>query len=131
MDMMTQSIELGNRPHVVVATPGRIVDHLLSSSGEWDLTRVKFLVRHVLLPSRLYLDQPDFLGARRSRPALGSNIYFGTEPSLQCVTKRTTDMSIHRNTYRIHRSFGKCPTSARKAKTVHSPDESNVSSRLL
>ncbi|THG97141.1 hypothetical protein EW026_g4794 [Hermanssonia centrifuga] len=44
MDMIAQAIELGNRPHVVVATPGRIVDHLRSSSGEWDLSRVKFLV---------------------------------------------------------------------------------------
>ncbi|KJA30020.1 hypothetical protein HYPSUDRAFT_126454 [Hypholoma sublateritium FD-334 SS-4] len=44
MDMMTQSIELGNRPHVVIATPGRIVDHLRSSSDGWDLSRVKFLV---------------------------------------------------------------------------------------
>lgn len=48
MDMMSQALELGNRPHVVVATPGRIVDHLRSStSGEWDLSRVKFLVRCV------------------------------------------------------------------------------------
>lgn len=45
MDMMAQALELGNRPHVVIATPGRIVDHLRSSSGEWDLSRVKFLVR--------------------------------------------------------------------------------------
>ncbi|KAI0959640.1 hypothetical protein AcW1_004416 [Taiwanofungus camphoratus] len=44
MDMMTQALELGNRPHVVVATPGRIVDHLKSSGGEWDLSRIKFLV---------------------------------------------------------------------------------------
>ena len=44
MDMISQAIELGNRPHVVVATPGRIVDHLMSSNGEWDLSRVKFLV---------------------------------------------------------------------------------------
>ncbi|KAF8974298.1 P-loop containing nucleoside triphosphate hydrolase protein [Flammula alnicola] len=44
MDMMAQALELGNRPHVVIATPGRIVDHLRSSSGEWDLSRVKFLV---------------------------------------------------------------------------------------
>ncbi|KAF9482441.1 DEAD-domain-containing protein [Pholiota conissans] len=44
MDMMAQSIELGNRPHVVIATPGRIVDHLRSSADEWDLSRVKFLV---------------------------------------------------------------------------------------
>ncbi|KAG5646588.1 hypothetical protein DXG03_002892 [Asterophora parasitica] len=44
MDMMAQALELGNRPHVVIATPGRIVDHLRSTSGEWDLSRVKFLV---------------------------------------------------------------------------------------
>ncbi|KII94809.1 hypothetical protein PLICRDRAFT_660380 [Plicaturopsis crispa FD-325 SS-3] len=44
MDMMAQALELDNRPHVVVATPGRIVDHLRSSSGGWDLSRVKFLV---------------------------------------------------------------------------------------
>ena len=45
MDMIAQALELENRPHVVVATPGRIVDHLKSSHGGWDLSRVKFLVR--------------------------------------------------------------------------------------
>ena len=44
MDMMTQALELKNRPHVVVATPGRLVDHMNSENGEWDLSRVKFLV---------------------------------------------------------------------------------------
>ncbi|KAG7449305.1 DEAD-domain-containing protein [Guyanagaster necrorhizus] len=44
MDMMAQSLELGDRPHVVIATPGRLVDHLNSGSGEWNLSRVKFLV---------------------------------------------------------------------------------------
>ncbi|KAI6164806.1 P-loop containing nucleoside triphosphate hydrolase protein [Pisolithus thermaeus] len=44
MDMMSQALELDTRPHVVVATPGRIVDHLKSSSGGWDLSRIKFLV---------------------------------------------------------------------------------------
>ncbi|KAJ4466538.1 P-loop containing nucleoside triphosphate hydrolase protein [Lentinula aciculospora] len=44
MDMMSQALELGNRPHIVIATPGRMVDHLKSSSGEWNLSRVKFLV---------------------------------------------------------------------------------------
>lgn len=44
MDMMAQALELKDRPHVVIATPGRMVDHLRSSSGEWDLSRVKFLV---------------------------------------------------------------------------------------
>lgn len=45
MDMMAQALELGQRPHIVVATPGRIVDHIRSSGSEWDLSRVKFLVR--------------------------------------------------------------------------------------
>jgi len=44
--MMAQALELVNRPHVVIATPGRMVDHLRSSSGEWDLSRVKFLVSY-------------------------------------------------------------------------------------
>ncbi|KZS91271.1 DEAD-domain-containing protein [Sistotremastrum niveocremeum HHB9708] len=44
MDMMAQAIDLRNRPHVVIATPGRIVDHLRSSTGEWDLSRVKYLI---------------------------------------------------------------------------------------
>ena len=45
MDMIAQAIELENRPHVVVGTPGRLVDHLNSTSGTWNLSRVKFLVR--------------------------------------------------------------------------------------
>src|SRR6266702_711527 len=53
MDMMAQAIELNNRPHVVVATPGRIVDHLRSSSAEGDLSRVKFLVRAYTLARRV------------------------------------------------------------------------------
>lgn len=44
MDVVAQALELGRRPHVVVATPGRLVDLLKNSSGEWDLSRVKFLV---------------------------------------------------------------------------------------
>ncbi|KAF8897484.1 P-loop containing nucleoside triphosphate hydrolase protein [Infundibulicybe gibba] len=37
MDMMAQALELNNRPHIVIATPGRY-------ANEWDLSRVKFLV---------------------------------------------------------------------------------------
>lgn len=44
---LTQSISLSRRPHIVVATPGRLADLITSSSGE-DLTggfkRCKFLV---------------------------------------------------------------------------------------
>ncbi|WFD44113.1 RNA helicase [Malassezia psittaci] len=46
MDMMKQAIELaGERPHLIVATPGRLAD-LLQSGGrqEWGLERCKFVV---------------------------------------------------------------------------------------
>ncbi len=55
IDMMEQALELGNRPHVVVATPGRIVDLLKSTSGEWDLSRIKFLVRPHFRACRSYV----------------------------------------------------------------------------
>ncbi|KAI6105638.1 P-loop containing nucleoside triphosphate hydrolase protein [Pisolithus sp. B1] len=60
MDMMNQALELDTRPHVVVATPGRIVDHLKSSGGGWDLSRIKFLV----------LDEADRLLAPTFAPEL-------------------------------------------------------------
>ncbi|KAG8713449.1 putative RNA helicase [Ceratobasidium sp. 423] len=44
MDMMEQALELGRRPHVVVATPGRLVDHMDSNGDEWSLSRLKFLL---------------------------------------------------------------------------------------
>ncbi|MBW0495189.1 hypothetical protein O181_034904 [Austropuccinia psidii MF-1] len=47
MDMIAQSINLNNRPHIIIATPGRLVDHLKSTQGEigrWDLRRCKYLV---------------------------------------------------------------------------------------
>ena len=44
MDMMTQALELQRRPHIIVATPGRLVDHMESSSGAVRLDKVKFLV---------------------------------------------------------------------------------------
>jgi ATP-dependent RNA helicase DDX47/RRP3 len=33
IDMMAQAIALGKRPHVVVGTPGRLVDHLTNTKG--------------------------------------------------------------------------------------------------
>ncbi|KAI8086833.1 P-loop containing nucleoside triphosphate hydrolase protein [Gilbertella persicaria] len=44
MDMMAQALELSKRPHVIIATPGRLRDHIQSSSGAVDLRRCKFLV---------------------------------------------------------------------------------------
>ncbi|CAN8201410.1 unnamed protein product [Coccothraustes coccothraustes] len=43
LDMVAQALALARRPHVVVATPGRLADHLRSSST-FSLAKVKFLV---------------------------------------------------------------------------------------
>lgn len=43
MDMITQGQELMRKPHIVVATPGRLADHL-ESCNTFSLTRIKFLV---------------------------------------------------------------------------------------
>lgn len=33
IDMMAQAISLGKRPHIIVGTPGRVVDHLTNTKG--------------------------------------------------------------------------------------------------
>lgn len=43
MDMMPQSISLGKKPHVVVATPGRLLDHMENTKG-FSLRQLKYLV---------------------------------------------------------------------------------------
>ncbi|RDL31975.1 uncharacterized protein BP5553_09377 [Venustampulla echinocandica] len=43
LDMVSQSIALGKKPHVVVATPGRLLDHLENTKG-FSLRQLKYLV---------------------------------------------------------------------------------------
>ena len=43
MDMMTQAIALSKKPHVIVCTPGRLVDHLENTKG-FNLKHLKYLV---------------------------------------------------------------------------------------
>lgn len=43
IDMMTQSLVLAKKPHVIIATPGRLVDHLENTKG-FSLRSIKFLV---------------------------------------------------------------------------------------
>jgi len=43
MDMVPQSIALGKKPHIIVATPGRLLDHLENTKG-FSLKHLKFLV---------------------------------------------------------------------------------------
>lgn len=44
LDMMSQSVALAKRPHIIVATPGRLQDHLENTKG-FSLRSLKFLVR--------------------------------------------------------------------------------------
>ena len=43
VDMMMQSLALARKPHIIVATPGRLVDHLENTKG-FSLRTLKFLV---------------------------------------------------------------------------------------
>ncbi|KAJ5157433.1 ATP-dependent rRNA helicase rrp3 [Penicillium canariense] len=43
MDMVPQSIALGKKPHIIVATPGRLLDHLENTKG-FSLRGLKYLV---------------------------------------------------------------------------------------
>ncbi|WCJ31285.1 ATP-dependent rRNA helicase RRP3 [Euphorbia peplus] len=43
IDMVQQSISLGKRPHIIVGTPGRLVDHLTNTKG-FSLRTLKYLV---------------------------------------------------------------------------------------
>ncbi|XP_029904827.1 putative ATP-dependent RNA helicase DDX49 [Myripristis murdjan] len=43
MDMVTQALELSRKPHVVVATPGRLADHI-RSSNTFSMKQIQFLI---------------------------------------------------------------------------------------
>ncbi|CCF34618.1 ATP-dependent rRNA helicase RRP3 [Colletotrichum higginsianum] len=43
LDMVAQAIALGKKPHVIIATPGRLVDHLEKTKG-FSLRSLKYLV---------------------------------------------------------------------------------------
>lgn len=62
MDMPTQAIALAKRPHVVVATPGRLLDHLEKTKG-FNLRSIKFLV-WILIRREEHFSHS--LGSRRS-----------------------------------------------------------------
>lgn len=44
IDMMTQALNLAKKPHIIIATPGRLVDHLENTKG-FHLKSLKYLVK--------------------------------------------------------------------------------------
>ncbi|KAI8824477.1 P-loop containing nucleoside triphosphate hydrolase protein [Fimicolochytrium jonesii] len=43
MDMMSQAIALSKKPHIVICTPGRLIDHLENTKG-FNMKQLKYLV---------------------------------------------------------------------------------------
>ena len=43
LDMVTQALSLSKKPHVIIATPGRLVDHLQNTKG-FHLKSIRFLI---------------------------------------------------------------------------------------
>ena len=43
VDMITQAMALAKKPHIVIATPGRLVDHLENTKG-FSLRTLRYLV---------------------------------------------------------------------------------------
>ncbi|KAM5147862.1 putative ATP-dependent RNA helicase DDX47 [Mantella aurantiaca] len=43
IDMMSQALTLAKKPHIVIATPGRLIDHLENTKG-FNLRSIKYLV---------------------------------------------------------------------------------------
>lgn len=43
MDMMSQAVSLAKKPHIIIATPGRLIDHLEKTKG-FNLRTLKYLV---------------------------------------------------------------------------------------
>ena len=43
MDMVSQALMIGKKPHIIIATPGRLVDHLENTKG-FNLKQLKYLV---------------------------------------------------------------------------------------
>jgi len=44
-DKVAQSTTLSRKPHIVIGTPGRVLDHILHHSDEIHLKKLKYFVR--------------------------------------------------------------------------------------
>jgi hypothetical protein len=126
MDSMTQAAQLEARPHIIVATPGRLCD-LIRSDGVkgGKLGRVKCLVgltprlaapvqclvvfgqRCSLCCARMWSWRSVALtpiGARRSRPTAHTHIRTGTVVPLFADSREPPDLPVYSNHLGHHHS---------------------------
>ncbi|XP_003384552.1 PREDICTED: probable ATP-dependent RNA helicase DDX47 isoform X1 [Amphimedon queenslandica] len=102
VDMMTQALALAKKPHVVIATPGRLVDHLENTKG-FSLRSVKYLV----------MDEADRI----------LNMDFGEE-----VDKILKVLSRERRTYLYSATMTKKVQKLQRA-SLHNPIKVEVSTK--
>jgi ATP-dependent RNA helicase DDX47/RRP3 len=94
MDIVTQSIALAKKPHIVVATPGRLKDHLENTKG-FSLRGLKFLVSDpstkktfcVVIPYPCTQSAKScFSGPRRGGSSIGHGLWAGYRRHSQSYT---------------------------------------------
>lgn len=93
MDMPTQAIALAKRPHIVVATPGRLMDHLEKTKG-FSLRNIKFLVSADPVPGWFHLTEPG-TGRSGSPPRYGLRAQHRQNP--QSYTQGAHDVPLLRD----------------------------------
>ncbi|KAK4961805.1 putative RNA helicase [Elasticomyces elasticus] len=102
-DMRQQALELARSPHIVIATPGRLADHVLNSGEDTirGLRRVKFLVLdeadRLLAPAKKGSMLPDLETCLTALPASGERqtlLFTATvTPELRAMAGKQPDPS--------------------------------------
>lgn len=99
MDMVEQSLLLAKRPHILVATPGRLIDHLTRAQTPLHLGKLKYLVLDEAdrLLSQTYADDlnrllTDFIPAKRQTLLFSATM----TPEIESLAKPETFM------FRVH-----------------------------
>lgn len=96
MDLPTQAIALAKRPHVVVATPGRLLQHLEETKG-FSLRMLKFLVSTNYAVVNLFDSarlNESCSGARRGRSSLGHGLWPCNRQNSEAHPQGANDISF-------------------------------------
>jgi len=112
-DMMPQALELSQRPHIVVATPGRFADHLRSSNVAPAVAKLRFVV----IDEERRADEAGAVKKLCHTPALGVHRRTGCSSSASQTTSSTSSP----------RSLAAArPSSSRLPCPAHSPPSASL-----